>query len=310
MIMDTIPTSEMVALVAVVEEGSFTRAADRMGTRKAQVSRVISRLEARMKARLLHRTTRSLRLTEVGREVYERSRAILAAMRDTVERVREAQRSPKGTLRVSCGVEFGLLAVQPWVRSYLAAFAEVAVEVHFSHRLVDLIHEGFDVAIRVGPLTDSSLSARRLGEVDYGLFASQSYADASGMPSRVEELADHALVLSTQTRGPHGRWTLSRGDERASLDLNPRLLVTSHMAVRDALAAGLGIGLLPCFQARELMLKGRLVPVLPGWGWPPVPVHAVFPSTRYLAPGVRAFVDTCVDGFRTTVLGLTRPPNP
>jgi len=303
MMLQTIDAGDLVGFVTVVQEGSFTRAAARLGTGKAQISRVVARLEARLGARLLQRTTRSLSLTEIGTEVFARGTTILEAMDETVQRVRHVQEAPQGTLRVSSGVEFGLLVVQRWISTYLAAYGDVSVEVSYSHRLVDLVHERFDVAIRVGELSDSGLSARRLGEVRYGLFAAPAYLDRRAPPQAIASLAAHDLVLSTQTRGARGRWQLTRGADSVVLALRPRLLVDSHMAVRDAAAEGLGIGLFPRFMGRPLVARGVLRPVLPDWERARVPVHAVFPSSRYLAPSVRAFVDTCVEGFDATFEG-------
>jgi LysR family transcriptional regulator, regulator for bpeEF and oprC len=299
--MNTIEVAELEAFVSVVRDGSFTKAAERLGTRKAHLSRVVSRLEARLGARLLQRTTRSLSLTEPGREVYERATGILTAIDETVRVVQRTQEAPRGTLRVTCGVEFGLLAVNDWIATYLAKYPEVSVEADLTNRVVDVVHEGFDVAVRVGALDDSHLSARKLGDVDYGLFVAPSYLTHTRAPRTLEELQLHALVLSTQTRTSRGKWELTRGDERLMLAAYPRLLVNTHVAVRDAVLRGVGIGLMPRFQARPFTVTGALREVLPGLGREPVPVHAVYPSRLFLTPKVRAFIDEAVLGFAALI---------
>jgi len=295
--MNTIEVADLEAFVNVVRDKSFTKAAERLGTRKAHLSRVVSRLEGRLGARLLQRTTRSLSLTELGREVYERATGILAAIDETVRVVQKTQELPRGTLRVTCGAEFGLLAVNAWIAAYLAKYPEVGVEADLTNRVVDVVHEGFDVAVRVGALDDSGLSARKLGDIRYGLFVAPSYLKQRRAPRSPEELRSHALVLSTQTQKSRGRWELTRGDERLMLAASPRLLVNTHMAVRDAAVRGVGIGLLPEFQAQPFVEKGTLRRVMPGWGREAVPVYAVYPSSLFLTPKVRAFVDEAVVGF-------------
>jgi DNA-binding transcriptional LysR family regulator len=299
--MDTIDSEALRAFVAVAEAGSFTRAAEQLRTRKAHLSRVVSRLEARLGARLLQRTTRSLALTEVGRDVFERSVGILVAMEETLRVVRHTQAAPAGTLRVTSGYEFGVLVVGRLVERYLERYTGVRVEAELTNRIVDLVHEGFDVGVRVGPLEDSGLAQRKLGQVGYGLFAAPRYLARRRPPRRVDDLRKHDLVLSTQTRRGPGVWELVRKDERRALPLTPRLLVSTHMAARDAAVAGAGIALLPAFQARPHVESGELTPVLPGWGRDPAPVHAIFPSTRFLDPKVRAFVDLALECFDALV---------
>ena len=287
--------------MSVVGDGSFTRAAARLGTRKAHLSRVVSRLESRLGARLLQRSTRSLSLTELGREVHERATGILRAIEETARVVQRTHEAPRGTLRVTCGVEFGLLAVNDWIATYLAKYPEASIEADLTNRVVDVVHEGFDVAVRVGALEDSDLSARKLGDIEYGFFVAPGYLKRLRPPRSLEELRSHALVLSTQTQKSRGKWELTRGGDRLTLAATPRLVVNTHMAVREAVRRGVGIGLLPLFQALPLTESGALLPIMSGWGREPVPVHAVYPSSRFLTPKVRAFIDEAVDGFASLV---------
>jgi len=288
--------SELAVFVKVVQSGSFTRAADSLGTQKASLSRVVTRLEKRLGVRLLERTTRSLSLTEVGRELFERAVGILGAV-DEVERMAQrVQGEPRGVLKVTCGVEFGMLAVSRWISGYLARHPHVSVEADFTGRVVDIVHEGYDVAVRLGTLADSSLAARRLGELRYGLFASPGYLKRRGAPQSPAALGEHDLIVFSAGAHRQG-WRLSRGTEEVRVDCNARLRVNNSFAVRDAAGQGLGIAQLPLVIAVPMWQEGSLVPVLADWAPPPVPVHAVFASARYLTPKVRAFIDLAADAF-------------
>jgi len=279
--------------VKVVQSGSFTRAAESLGTQKAVVSRVVTRLEHELGARLLERTTRSLSLTEVGREFFERAVGILGSVEDAQRAVQRTQGEPRGTLKLTCGVEFGMIAVSNWVSAYLQKFPQVRVDADFTGRIVDIVHEGFDLAIRVGALPDSTLAARRLGDLKYGLFAAPGYVQRRGLPAHPDELADHDVLVFTG--GAHKAvWSLHRGEKMVRVELQPRLKANNVFAVRDAAIAGLGVAQLPWVVAAPALEDGTLRAVLPGWSPPEVPVHAVFASSRYLTPKVRAFIDLAI----------------
>jgi LysR family transcriptional regulator for bpeEF and oprC len=286
--------------VKVVQAGSFTRAAELLGTQKAHVSRVVAQLERGLGARLLERSTRALSLTEVGREFFERAVGILAAVDDAQRAVAQAQGTPRGRLRLTCGVEFGLIAVSGWIRGYLERHPQVEVDADFTARIVDLVHDGFDLAIRLGDLPDSSLAARRLGTLAYGLFGAPTYLARRGTPAHPRDLAAHDLVVFTGG-ATRGGWSLAAGSERAEVPLRGRLRVNNSLAVRDAAVGGLGVARLPWLLAAPEVAQGRLVPVLRDWASPAVPVHAVFASARYLTPKVRAFVDHAAEAFACEV---------
>lgn len=285
------------AFVKVVQAGSFTRAADALNTHKARLSRVVSQLERELSVRLLERSTRSLSLTEEGREFFERAHAILASVDEARQAMQRVGGQPQGTLRLTCGVEFGLIAVSGWIAEYLSAYPQVQVEADYSNRVVDIVHEGYDLAVRVGPLSDSSLAARRLGLLDYGLYASPTYLRRHGKPDTPKDLAGHAVVVYAGA-AHQGQWHLTRGDVTERVKLQPRLRVNTSLAVREGLQRGLGIGLLPRRVAEPAGLRTGLRRVLPQWAPPEVPVHAVFASARYLTPKVRAFIDLAVENFR------------
>lgn len=288
--------SHLDTFIKVVQTGSFTRAAEQLHTQKAHVSRVVSQLEAELGVRLLERTTRSLSLTEIGRELFERAVGILGAADDARRAVQQAQGEPRGTLRLSCGVEFGMLAVNRWVRDYLLRHPDVNVDLEMTGRVVDLVHEGFDLAVRVGPLADSTLAARKLGELRYGLFAAPGYLRRHPPPRQPGDLAQHALIRFSGSR-LRLVWTFTRGADTQRVEPVARLNANNSFAVRDAAVDALGIAQLPLLLAQPEVDAGRLVPVLADWQLPSAPVHAVFASARYLTPKVRAFIDLAVEAF-------------
>jgi len=287
-------------LVKVVQTGSFTRAAALLQTQKSYVSRVVTQLEAELGAKLLERTTRTLSVTETGREVVERAIGILGAVEDTARMVQNAQGEPRGLLRLTCGVEFGMLAVGRWVEAFLQAHPMVTAEVEYTSRVLDIVHEGFDVAVRVGELRENRLVARPLGSIDYALFACPRYLARQGRPGTPEQLGEHSLVMFSGASYSRG-WKLlpEGGTERDLIKVEgpARLRMNNAFGVRDALLRSLGIGQLPLLIAAEGVAAGRLVPVLADWRPPAVPVHAVYPSNRYLSPKVRAFIDLALDRF-------------
>jgi DNA-binding transcriptional LysR family regulator len=294
---------QLQVLVKVVQSGSFTRAAELLGSSKGYLSRVLAQLESELGAKLLERTTRRLAVTETGREVFERALGILAAVEDTQRVAADAQGEPRGTLRLTCGVEFGAIAVNGWAREYLETYPQVAIDMEHTSRVIDLVHEGFDLAIRIGPLPESRLVARPLGEIEYGLFACPRYLASHGTPSSVEALREHRLLM--QSSGAHRQgWILrDAGDARTQTRIEgpARLRVNNNHALLDAMLHSLGIGQLPLLIAGPEVAAGRLAPVLAGWAAPSSPVHAVYPSGRYLAPKVRGFIDLALKRFPTSV---------
>lgn len=288
------------AFVKVVQTGSFTRAADALHTQKAYLSRVVTQLEKELGARLLERTTRSLSLTEIGREFFERAVGILASVEDAQRAVQKAQGEPRGVLKLTCGVEFGMIAVSGWIAAYLERYPQVRVDAEFTGRIVDIVHEGFDLAIRVGPLADSTLTARKLGELRYGLFAGPAYLARRSAPEHPAELETHD-VLSFAGGSHQATWTLSCGHQQERVTLQPRMKANNVFAVRDAAIAGLGIAQLPLIVAAPTVQAGQLSQILGAWSLPAVPVHAVFASARYLTPKVRGFIDLAVDAVQSEV---------
>jgi DNA-binding transcriptional LysR family regulator len=286
----TLNTDHLRLFLTVLAAGSFTRAADLARSDKAHVSRVIARLEDQLGTRLLNRSTRSLSPTDAGQELAARARAILNALTEAEEALKGRADQPRGRLRITCGYEFGLLAVNGWVRALLERWPEISVEVDFTNRVADIVHEGFDLAIRVGRLPDSDLVARKLGEVDYGFYAAPVYLGQNGAPEHPAGLRADAFIGFTGSPAE-----VACGAETCALPSGPRYLANTNMAVRDMAVAGLGVALLPSFQAAPLVAAGQLTPVLRGWSRPPVEVNAVMPSSRLISATTRAFIDLARD---------------
>lgn len=286
--------SELEAFVRVVEAGGFSAASRRHQMDKAQLSRLVARLESSLATRLLHRSTRALSLTETGRAVYERAINVLHGFKDIEQVVRAHDALPRGTLRVTCGVEFGLLLAGRWITGFMQQHPEIAVEAEYSGRLVDLVAEGFDLGIRVGRLQDSNLGQRQLGELTYGLYASAAYLERSGQPDSIEALDGHQML---GFYGDRGRLRLGLPGARTPDNVRVRFRVNNAFALRDAAEAGLGIARLPTLLADASTKTGRLIRLLPMSPESRLPVHAVFSARKQLPLKVRAFIDYASSNF-------------
>jgi len=281
---------------AVVTDGSFTAAADRLGTDKARVSRIVRRMEEKLGAQLLKRSTRHLSVTEVGRDYFERAMCILTAAEAAQASVAQQSREPKGLIKITAGAEFGMMVVDEWITAFLRHSPKVTVEAEYTSRVVDIIHEGFDIAIRVGTLDDSGLSARKLGDMVFGLYAAPDYLKSAPPLSVVSDLNHHDLIMM-KARG-RSNWNLVNGADTERISGTPRCAVNSTISARNLALAGLGIAQLPRFMATPYLADGSLQRVLPDWADAPAPVHAVFASSRYMDPKVRSFIDLILSTFK------------
>ncbi|MCA9525957.1 MAG: LysR family transcriptional regulator [Myxococcales bacterium] len=299
---------QLEVLVKVVEAGSLTRAAGVLRMQRSNVSRALAELEAELGVVLLDRTTRRQSVTEAGREVYGRAVGILEAVAETHLLTQRLHDDPRGCLRLTCSVEYGMVVVGPLIEGYLARYPQTTVEVEYASRDIDIVHEGFDLAIRGGPLPDSSLVARKLGRFDYGLFASPAYVAARGAPETPEALGAHDVIHSS---GQDVRpvWTLHHPQRAAPVRVEgqPRLRVNTGAAVRSAVLQGLGVAPLPTVMARAYVAQGQLQRLLAPWHPASVPVYAVYPQSRHLSPKVRAFVDLALSAFSAAESGEGGP---
>jgi DNA-binding transcriptional LysR family regulator len=248
----------------------------------------VTELEERLKTRLLQRTTRKLGLTDEGRTFYEHAARIVAETEDAERAIGRLREAPRGLLRVTAPINasyFGAIVVE-----YLQRFRDVRVELFCTGRVVDLVEERFDLGIRAGALSDSSLIARSLGTARWFLVASPAYLRRRGRPRTPGDLQSHDAVLFGA--GPTGStFRLEREGKSVHVTMTARLLVTDMDVARDAAIAGLGIALLPAYQCVEELRARTLERVLREWNPPPTPVHVVYPSTRHLSPKVKTFAD-------------------
>lgn len=277
---------EILIFTKVVQGGSFTAAATAIGMPKSTVSRKISELEARVGARLLQRTTRTLSLTDVGRVYYEHCIRIVAELEEAQLAVSQLQSTPRGQLRLTVPLAFSCLG--PIVAEYLRLFPDVQLDMVCTDRKVDLVEERFDLALRAGATPDTSLVARRLGVVRRRLVAAPEVARGLGGLKEIAELSDHPCIVFA----PEGStWELRSGAKAFELTVRPRLLVNDYEMLQSVARAGFGVALLPEYLCVEDLRAGRLLPVLSSWSAPEVPVFALYPSTRHLSPKVVALLD-------------------
>lgn len=284
----------MRAFVKVAESGSFSTAARLLGRSKAVVSKQLAMLEGALAVQLLVRTTRQVRLTEVGRSYFERCVQLLTELDDMESNVQQSQSSPRGLLRVAGPQTFAELHLSAAIREFLLRYPELNVELVLTDRIVDLVDHGFDVAIRIGQLEDSSLLARRLASSSMVTCASPDYLARRGVPRTPEQLSGHDLVLDTNLRQP-GNWRFQRGTRAVNVRVAGQLQVNSAVMVRHFLVAGAGIGLCPEFVVRDDLEAGRLLPLLAEFSGYDLGVYAVYPHTRHVPSRVRVFVDFLAD---------------
>jgi DNA-binding transcriptional LysR family regulator len=287
----------MAAFVRIVETGSLTAAAQRLDVSLTAVVRGLSALERALGVRLLNRTTRRIALTEEGREYFERCRRVLADVDEAESALTDRRHAPAGRLSVTAPVMFGRLHVAPVINGFLAEHERMRVELLLLDRVIDLLEEGVDLAIRIAPLPDSSLVAVPLGRTEWVLCASPAYLARHGTPAHPGELARHRAVRSTG-RGTGSEWSFVRGTDKTQLTLADCFVCNQVEATLDACVAGLGLGRFLGYQVRALEAEGRLVRVLPEWQAPPVTVNLVHAQSRLLSPRIRAFMDWAVPRLR------------
>lgn len=282
---------DMRCFMEVVDKGSVTRAAESMSIAPSAVSRRIKDLEARLGAQLLTRTTRSMSLTEAGQGFYDRCQAILAQVDEAESEVSNASCALHGPLRVAAPLSFGVGYLSPILAGFAAANPELELDIDLSDRQVDLVSEGFDLAVRIGTLRDSSMIARKLCEVRTLLVASTAFLDGHGRPARPAEMKDWpALAYVGSER--HDIWRYRDPEGRAgSVQVRVAMRSNNGEVLRDAAAAGLGVTLQPSFIVSDALREGRLESVLRDYSWSDLAVHVVYPQTRHLSAKSRAFID-------------------
>lgn len=289
--------TEMAVLVAAVERGGFTAAADHVGLTPSAVSKAVSRLEARLGVRLLERTTRRIALTAEGRSYYEAARSILGAIDDAEATVMESRSRPTGTLRINSGASFALLQLVPALAAFRAACPEVTIDLGIEDRIADVFSEDIDVAIRTGPVGDDRLVARRFADVRRVIVASPAYLSAHGTPRVPADLARHACI-PIATSPQMALWPFRTTDGIRQIEVTGPIRVGSAEAAHTLALAGLGIARVGDVVAARSLHRGDLVALLPdSHATEPVPMHLVFQPGRQRLPRVRAFLDFAMDRF-------------
>jgi len=288
---------ELRTFVAVVETGGITAASERLGIAKSAISRRLAELEERLSVQLFRRTTRRMSLTDSGRGFYERCQRLLADLDEAELAVSQAHATLRGRLRVAVPLSFGLQHLGPAVDAFLRTHPDIVFDLDLNDRQVDLLTEGFDLAVRIADLQDSTLIARRLAPVRHVVCASPPYLQAHGTPRHPAELADHACLVYTNAPAPGG-WDYTDADGRQGrVQVHSRLQANNGDCLRQAAEDGHGIVMGPSFILYRSIERGALVPLLTDCRWPLLNAYAVYPRTRHLSRRVRAFVDFLAERF-------------
>ncbi len=280
---------EISAFAAVADARSFTQGARRLGVSSAQVSKLVARLENRLGSRLLNRTTRDVSLTDTGRAYLERARVLLEDFEALETSVRD-ETGPKGLLKISAPMSFGASQLTPALLDFAVAYPDVALDVSSTDRMVNLVEEGFDVGVRIGRLSDSSLIARKLAAVRMVTCASPEYLQAHGAPLTPEDLSGHTAIIDTNASDPTV-WRFASDNGSHDVRVHGRLSFAGADACVAAARRSLGVTRSPAFAAAQDLREGRLEPLLCAYEPEQIYVHAVYPHGRHLAAKVRAFVD-------------------
>jgi DNA-binding transcriptional LysR family regulator len=270
---------------------SFAAAARALGEPRSNVSRSVARLEASLGLRLVQRTTREVTLTPAGESLMQRCAPALGVLGDALTYVSALSSEPRGLLRVSAGIGFGINVLAEQLPVFLRQYPLISIDLDLTSRVADLVADRVDVAIRFGELPDSSMVAVRLGEMKRVLCASPEYLERHPSPISIEDLAGHDTIeMPTSDRQPR-RWVFFKNGEARDVVVQPRVSVNDALTIHRLILSGAGIGVMSCYLCAPDLDAGRLIHILPDWTAPTVVVNLIFPSRRELIPSVRAFVD-------------------
>jgi DNA-binding transcriptional LysR family regulator len=287
----------MNAFVRIVEAGSISEAADRMDVAKSVVSRRLKELEEHLGAELFHRTTRQMNLTDSGRAFYQQSVRILADTLEAEHATSQFHGALKGNLKVAVPLSFGLMHLGPAINAFLQAHSDIEFDLDFNDRQVDILAEGFDLAIRIASLPDSSLIARRLAPIQAVMCASPAYLERNGTPQSPGELTKHRCLVYNLISNFES-WNLHDTEgQLIKTKITPYLKASNGEFLRDAAVDGLGIVLMPTFIVYKEIESGALIPLLTKYKFSQLAAYAIYPQTRHLSQRVRAFVDFLVKRF-------------
>lgn len=290
------PLNGISAFLAIAESLSFSKAGEALGMSRATVSSQLSELEKRLGIRLLQRTTRTVALTEAGSAYLQALTGVLSQVREAERAATAFQKESVGRLRVSAPPDLGLNQVTPILSEFLKRNPAISVEMDLSYSVVNLIEQGFDLAIRATISVEPNIVTRRIGASPIFICASPEYLDQAGIPKHPSELSGHATLHFSELRW--GRiWQLRQGDLTIRVPIVPRIEINDGQSLCRAAVAGVGITLLPGFIVGPDVRAGRLVPLFQEWELPPVPLHVVYPANRHIAVKVRNFVAFLADNL-------------
>lgn len=278
--------------VAVAEAESFTKAAKRLGISTAQVSRQVSALEARLATKLFHRTTRRVSTTEVGRIYQLHCRQALDGLDEAERAITNLQSSPRGSLKITAPVTYGEMTIAPLVNSFVAQYPELEVKLNLTNQKIDLIDEGYDLAIRLGELEDSSMMAKRLSSRTQFVCASPNYLTSFGFPHSLSELDQHNCLQGTMDY-----WRFEEKGKTKHVRVKGNLSCNSGHALVDAAIKGIGIIQLPDYYVQSFIDDGQLVPLLEQNRSPEEGIWALYPHNRHLSPKVRMLLEHFKEGL-------------
>ncbi|MBI2308824.1 MAG: LysR family transcriptional regulator [Rhodocyclales bacterium] len=289
--------AEMSAFVTAVEHGGFSAAARELGLTPSALSKLVSRLEDRLDVRLLHRTTRRLQLTPEGDVFFRRAQRILAAIDEAEAEVTEANASPRGLLRLHCGSAFGMHQLTPAIPRFLERYPDIRVDITISDQPPAAMEEGIDLAVRIGPLDESSMVARRICNLQRVICAAPAYLERHGTPRTPDDLQVHNCLWITSLPALR-RWPFDTDEGIRIVNVGGNVVANTAETVLQLAVAGLGIIRLTDVIVGDAIRRGELVPILADWHHAePVPLFATYPSGRHLSPKVRAMVDFLVEEF-------------
>lgn len=293
--------SDLAVFVQVVEAGSFTAAADKLGLTQSAVSKAVNRLEERMGTRLLNRSTRRLSVTETGTVLYDRSKPALVEIEEAELEVARLQMEPRGVLRVNAPMSFGILHIAPLLGRFLERYPALTIDLQLDDRVIDLVEDGFDCAIRINAMDNSILVAKQLGPCRQVICATPHYLKTHGIPSTPNELKDHPILIYTHRPTP-GEWELRSIDNKIiKIQTQARLHSNNGIVLMNAGLQGLGIMILPTFYIDKQLQEGELVTLMDDYNVvPELNIQAVYPQRRHLSPKVRVFIDFLVEHMRGT----------
>lgn len=284
----------------VVQSGSFTGAGRALGIPKSTISSKVAELEERLGVSLLKRTTRKLHLTEAGNRYFQVARRALTEIQEVETVAAQAQEQPKGLVRFTAPVEMGSATVSQLISRFLAEYPQIQIELILTDRIVDLVAENVDLALRAGALEDSTLIARKIGMTAFRIMASPQYLKRHGTPLKPTDLAEHECIRFTAPADSN-TWRLARGGKTVQVGVKGRIAANNLIAIKELALAGQGLTLLPTFLCGEEVNDGRLIHLLPAWLTNSEPIHIVHASQKYLPPKTRLLADYLVTELKTWI---------